>query len=277
MNKCGGAAIIPVNTGEKSGGSFRFLVYLGKTGSSDWGRSIASTVPSFDREGQMQKPPITTGSETLHKIGIYHACMLTAYDETQDLGESFTPVLNMLDLKYQARVKAGDLVTQAYAHRKFGDRLLDRLLKKIEALILSEVNRNRQSPLYRKLFPKGLSGLVNVSPEEEVRLVTVFRQMLRESKPELAEQYDGQIEQAQNRLSEANSGLKAAIDEEARTFAEEKNARIDFITRYKKNYGSLIDLFPDDRNLVEEFFMPFRSSGGSVDESDETPPASTPS
>jgi hypothetical protein len=209
----------------------------------------------------MQNPSSTTSTELLHKIGIYHWSMLTANDETLEIGDSFQVVQAKLDQKYAIRILLNDTVTKLFAKRNYADLLLDRIVNKVESVILADVNKNRDSPIYKKLFPKGLRGITNAPYEEEVQQVERFEQVLRETKPEIAEIYGAKLQQARERSNQSIIDLKKAISDEGIAFADEKIARLDWLTQYKKNYGVLIAMFPDDKALVEEFFMNFRGSG----------------
>lgn len=48
--------------------------------------------------------------------------------------------------------------------------------------------------------------------------------------------------------------MNGSIQSEAEAFANEKVARINWISQYRKNYGKLITLFPDEKALYEGFF-----------------------
>lgn len=82
------------------------------------------------------------------------------------------------------------------AKRDYSDLLLDKTIRRLELAVLGEVNRNRESTVYKKLFPKGLSGIIFALHETEIGMAQILIGTLQETLPQIAQNYIPQLQKA---------------------------------------------------------------------------------
>ena len=86
--------------------------------------------------------------------------------------------------------------------------------------------------------------------------------------PTIAQNYISAIQSVREKLEKSIVEIKEAIMSEATAMANEKSAKIDWITQYRKDYGTLIQMYPNEKSFCEGFFPKFRSRSVSDTETD---------
>lgn len=197
-----------------------------------------------------------TGTENLLRDGRYHYAALLADPETSHLAPLTKPRIDSLK---QAATLTEDaelfrLEKQAlYARAEY---LHDNLQRECELDIYKSVKKNRQAPSYRKVYPQGFSALIAQSGAEQERSVKTMLKGLVAHFPTVAKKYGKDLEKLAAEASAAETALKEAEAEVGRLFVAEQLERGELFRQMRRNEGSLLSLFPDDRARVRLYFRP---------------------
>lgn len=203
----------------------------------------------------MKMPPESTASATLlDSYGEYLLARLSAKKDLKALFEAFRVQQDTLRAKLTTANELNRAEQRALASRDDADQILDDAVRRLSMTILSITRNNRNSALYTKYFPGGLTAITLAPlPDEMIGVGKILDLLSTEENP--------QVKGFDTALKESSVNLKTAIDgyngAKVATDTAVNAMRAQSITwrdTYRKIYGELTSLYPHDRSLVESFF-----------------------
>lgn len=206
----------------------------------------------------MRMPPENISSERLFEsYGIYHLAKISSDPETVDLEAALKAVQDALFDAFNKRKECRRAVIIATAKRDQADMILDSCIRKLYLELLAELNNKKESEIYKKLFPKHLTGIVNISIADEIKNVkqTLEPELQNQStKNDFFKKHLELIKNARINIEQAVKTLDESLLAEGTAWAKEKAAQIDWRRQYEKNYGELRSRFAGDKWRAESYF-----------------------
>ncbi len=199
-----------------------------------------------------------SSSEELLRDSRYHRKALASDPHTSQFSTALQPAEKLLRAAQAARQANEDQRADELAVLIRTDYELDERLRTAELDVLKAVDRNRESEVYKAVFPKGLAAITAMRGEEGARAAQAVAVVMRRHLPAVAEAYAAELEKLAAATLQAEQAWKVADAAVQTAFEEERSARRELVKRLRQNEGVLISLFPGKRSLVRTFFRPTR-------------------
>lgn len=184
----------------------------------------------------------------------YHLASIKADPEAKHLVAPTEKAIAELVKRQQARQTAATAALEHHALLERSDFDLDAELRKVQLLVLAQVDKNREAPAYRACFPDGISPVVAMRGTEQARAIEQLVPTLAAQAPDVAKAHGATLEKlAQTAAAEEQAWQKSRSDE-AQAFTDEIIARSQLLRQLKKNRASLGVLYPDNPRRVRSYF-----------------------
>lgn len=207
-----------------------------------------------------------SSSTELKRDARYHGAAVISDKRTEHLAQGVQGVIAAVTAAANATELADEGRMIALAKLSRADFELDELLRELELDLLKAVSKDRKSPLYRAVFPSGLSALVALRGSEQNEAVGTLVKALDKRAPELAKSYSKELTRLSKVAVDAESAWKKAEASASAIFGEEVLARLELVRQLQKNEGALMTVFPGQRRRVRSFFRPTRRRGAAPDD-----------
>ncbi len=223
----------------------------------------------------MYKPEKTLSSERLmDTYGVYLEAKLSARAETMGLFGVFEKAQHALFAANHRERRAQRAVHLALASRDDASFDMDRLLMKVELSVLADVNRDRTSEAFKRLFPVPVSDHAALSPVRKLDIVKRLEAvMVASTDVASVKAWSPLVAGQRAKLETAIAFWQKARQFHVETYAAEKVERDRWRETYDVIQGELIKLYPGDRKKVDAFFR--RGPKPKRAEEESSPPAAT--
>lgn len=206
-----------------------------------------------------------SGSAELKRDARFHGAAVIADKRSEHLAAGVQAVVTELTKAALATEAADDARLVALARLTRADFELDERLRELELDVLKAVSKNRKDPLYRAVFPNGLSAVVALRGQEQGEAVDTIVKALDKRAPAIAKDYSKDLARLSKVAVDAEAAWKKA-ETNASVFGEEVLARLDLVRQLQKNEGALLTIFPGQRRRVRSFYRPTRRRGAAPDD-----------
>ena len=225
----------------------------------------------------MRLPKPNMGTDLLLEIARWHLAALRQVAETAELAEAFDPVVAELRAAGQEVRAAQDGMQGPQIALLLAEIETEKPIRRI-ASACGVIDGGKAGPTFKALFPKGLGAVVQpisqrqVDEGEGLMKRAEARKLLRHEQlaPHFAELRTN-LERMKATLGQ-RAEAHAAV---ARARAAEMMAREDLCRAYAKHVGPIWQLYPQDRQMRELFFMPWGIQARSEEVEDEPPASGT--
>jgi hypothetical protein len=192
----------------------------------------------------------------LVRIYLYVIGRLSRDRATRHLVPPLRTVIESLETAAAHTETAVRAVTDARSGVDAADADLDEQISAFESALLLSVGKNRKSPRYKKLFPKGLLGATRTDPADQVRQARRIEDGITRDLGDQPFATDAlpRITAAREALELQQAALQQAKDNLADVRAAERTVRIEASAQYRMTYGDLVKLFPHNLRKVRGFF-----------------------
>jgi len=156
-----------------------------------------------------------------------------------------------------------DGITRALAGRARKDRAADQILRNVDLGLLGLVNRNRDDSRYVLAYEgRTMSAIMRLPILEEVKALRHLAALMGNDGPlaALAVTYQADVQQAADELEAAEQALIAALDARAKLSTARTLLRLDVTRVFEKDYASLLQATPHDKDEVELYFFSFSTT-----------------
>ncbi|MCC6521680.1 MAG: hypothetical protein IT373_03370 [Polyangiaceae bacterium] len=205
----------------------------------------------------MQIPAETTATQTLlDRYGEHLAATLGADKGTAAQATEFEAAQGALRVSLEARLAAERAQQRAEALADSAEVELERLIRQAELAVLGASQKKRDQEPYPSVLPAGLSGALaprGKAQAAEARRIATALGSAPAVTPAAASFAPGLVELA-DKLELATKTVEAAQAAVDAAEALEKQNKRAWRQTYRKIFGSLTALYPDDRRKVEAFF-----------------------
>lgn len=195
-----------------------------------------------------------TGSEELIKDGLFLWAAVLGDPETEHLGKPVRQGIDGLKVADQATRGAEEAEIEKAAHLERAEYLHDALQRECELDVLKRTKKDRKAEGYRRVYPSGLSGLIQLGGKEQERAVEGMLKALEIEHPELAKQYKKDLAELARKAAQAEEEWQAAEAKAEQAFQGERLARAGLVRVMQRTEGALLALFPGDRARVRSYF-----------------------
>lgn len=195
-----------------------------------------------------------TGSEELIKDGLYLWAAVLSDPETEHLQKPVRQGIDGLKVADQATRGAEEVAIEKAAHCERAEYVHDGLQRECELDVQKRTKKDRKAEGYRRVYPSGLSGLIQLSGKEQERAVEGMLKALEIEHPDLAKQYKKDLAELARKAAQAEEERDAAEAKAAQAFQSERLARANLVRVMQRTEGALRSLFPGDRARVRSYF-----------------------
>ena len=205
----------------------------------------------------MRMPSLSLAVGLLLARGYFTVSRLNSNAKSRVLIPQFQPQLLALDSANDAKRKADNAVLMARGPVVEVDAAAGDFLTTFQLDVLKVVGKNFDDPLYKAIFPKGLSDLRRLHGQalcdELVRIGTRLGEL---GKSHALAAHAPTCTSLVKSYADPLKALKTAVDAQAATDIVVAKARAEWRTAYDAIAGALRQLFPGRRNYQESFFLP---------------------
>lgn len=203
----------------------------------------------------MRMPGMTASSRTLRKHSVYTIVRLRARPATAALAVALAKSQDTMTEATGIRERAEEETLAALAIRDEADANLDRIIVRISLSMLESVANRREDPAYRRLFPDGAHAVTSLPILAEIARVGILEERLAERPDEAtAKEFLPSLSQHRMALEAAVDAYGSSLSAEAVARAREQEAQEEWRRVYRRIYGELVAMVPEDRSRVESFF-----------------------
>lgn len=178
---------------------------------------------------------------------------------TRPLADELNSHRKVLSEKHENYQQAKDERLACSAEISYLDSEVDATVMELSRVILIKTKNNRDTPLFRKVFPTAPSEAMRptASLSQEQYVLNILNRL--DSDPDYQDfgDYAKSLRETQTLLKQALEQRTAFLTAEARTHVEFSLAKDEAQRFYNHTYHRLMLMLPDKRNLVESFFFTF--------------------
>jgi len=236
----------------------------------------------------MKMPAISAGSEKLlDDYGVHHLTMLATDQAAKAIHDAFLPAQETLRALYDARQAAERALTAAEALSQAAEQSLEDKLRDIEGQLLLAVRKNREADPYKATFPHGLMAALSPRGRAQIteakRILSLLSPPATPALPAPAEPapvepapaepapavLQGVPDAVKALLADLHAGIEtlrvrldatdAADTAAVAAMTSELMQRRVWREQYRKDYGLLIALYPNNKRKVEGYFKSQRA------------------
>ena len=197
---------------------------------------------------------------------------MKGFEETAGLAPALESVNDELDQAYELRMARRKPMVRTRAHLRISEYKADRAIRS-SARGVEIADGGRKGPLYRSVFPQGLSEVVAPAGTRQVKPFTDYLDRMRKCRlsgaQAMAEEWLPRLEPALSALSQAVEAYKNARADYLDALHDEYALRDEHEMAVEKVMGQVRTAFPGDRRRQDSVFPRMHSGGGDDREPDE--------
>lgn len=209
----------------------------------------------------MEMPSASSSTERLLEFGDFHLAKLRGDSRAATIAGEFEPRMNALRASSEGKRAAREAVDAAEAQLFVAEEEVENIIRRIAGILGAAVKRDTKRSPYIDVFPANLEGALMprsaAQAMEARRIIGAIARLGTTAAASIPPETATVVAQ----LSEATGALdtKVAAYETASTAAgaaaeSELGERRRFREQYRKSFGLLTSVYPDDRKKVEGYF-----------------------
>ena len=207
----------------------------------------------------MQTPSEKQSSRILCKLGKYSAAKLNSNSKTKQLASVMRDSADKVKKRNMEKIDLEEDLMEKEALSDTEDESLDATIKAFSDALYNSTGRDRKSPRYSIIFPKGSTPFTKPRLFKQVKVTKSLIILLKSIKDDpTVDKYLPIIEQGLKALEESLELYQETLDNLDTAKSAEYVARMQFVTNYISTYGAVVKIMGSKRH-AEPFFKKFRN------------------